>query len=147
MCAKFLTRLESLARNEESKMTTATKTTKATKAVKVATPSEVVISPAVQRQVKNLRTNRDNEKIAKAGATEARKAILDFFGEVTSNTIGTDAKGKRLVSVKVIPSTESINWTELQEQDPELYQSVRAMLKDYITPKGKGNPTIRVDVI
>lgn len=126
-------------------MTTATKTKATTKAT--STPAEVVIAPAVQRQVKALRTSRDAEKLAKESASVARQALLDFFGEVTQNTIGTDAKGKRLVSVKVIPSSEKIDWTEMQKQNPELYDSVREMISEFIIAKGEGEPTIRVDVI
>lgn len=126
-------------------MTTATKTKATTKAT--STPAEVVIAPALQRQVKALRTSRDSEKLAKESASVARQALLDFFGEVTQNTIGTDAKGKRLVSVKVIPSSEKIDWTEMQKQNPELYNSVRKMISEFIIAKGEGEPTIRVDVI
>lgn len=126
-------------------MTTATKTKATTKAT--STPAEVVIAPAVQRQVKALRRSRDSEKLAKESASVARKALLDFFGEVTQNIVGTDASGKRLVSVKVIPSTEKIDWTEMQKQDPELYNSVREMISEFIIAKGEGEPTIRVDVI
>lgn len=145
-----LSRLKSLHKTRGQKEMPALKTaTKvATKATKVATtPAEVVIAPAVQRQVKALRISRDAEKVAKAEASVAREALLAFFGEVTQNTIGTDAKGKRLVSVKVIPSSEKIDWTEMQKQNPELYESVRQMIREFIIPKGADTPTIRVDVI
>ena len=125
-------------------MTTATKTKATTKAT--STPAEVVIAPAVQRQVKALRTSRDAEKLAKESASVARQALLDFFGEVTQNTIGTDASGKRLVSVKLVPSTERIDWIAMEKQDPELYESVRKLIGEYLIPKGATN-TLRVDVI
>ena len=111
------------------------------------TAPSVVIPPATQRFIGKLRTSRDTEKQAKAEASLAREALLTFFGEVTQNIIGTDAKGKRLVSVKVIPSSERIDWTELEKQDPELYQTIRGLLAKFIVPKGEGEPTIRVDVI
>jgi hypothetical protein len=128
--------------------TTTTKTrTSGRSTTTTTTAPSVVIPPATQRFIGKLRTSRDTEKQAKAEASLAREALLTFFGEVTQNIIGTDAKGKRLVSVKVIPSSERIDWTELEKQDPELYQTIRGLLAKFIVPKGEGEPTIRVDVI
>jgi hypothetical protein len=132
-------------------MATATKEAPATKATpattsKTQTPS-VVITPAVQRLVKVLRSKRDEEKLAKELASEARDSILEAFGEVVTNTYGTDAKGKRLVSIKLLDSSERIEWSRLAEEDPELYQSVKALLAPYTVGKGEGKPTVRVDVL
>jgi hypothetical protein len=132
-----------------AKATTATP--KGVKATKVATTSaksgEVILSAMAQRKVKTLRASRDAEKLAKNEATLARDFILKSMGNLTSNTIGTDTRGKRLVSVKVTPSPERIDWDELKKQNPELYNSVRGLIADYIIPKGAGDPTLRVDVI
>lgn len=132
-------------------MATAIKATPAVKATpattsKTQTPS-VVIAPAVQRLVKVLRSKRDEEKLAKEFASEARDGILEALGEVLVNTYGTDAKGKRLVSIKLIDSSERIDWSKLAEQDPELLQSVKALLAPYTIAKGEGKPTVRVDVL
>lgn len=132
-----------------AKATTATP--KRVEATKVATTSaksgEVILSPMAQRKVKALRASRDAEKLAKTEASLARDFILKSMGNLTSNTIGTDKSGKRLVSVKVTPSPERIDWDELRKQDPDLYASVRGLIADYIIPKGAGDPTLRVDVI
>jgi hypothetical protein len=132
-------------------MATAVKV-KAVKAVAVkvkATPAveAIVLTPATQRQIKILRDSRDLEKQAKAKASDARDSILVPFGEIFQNVFGVDAKGKRLVSIKVLASSEKIDWQTLAENDPELYQSVRGLLSAYIVPKGSGTPTIRVDVV
>lgn len=133
--------------NKVSESTTAkkvasTSTTSTPKGEKI-----IVIAPTLQRHIKAIRENRDLEKVAKSAVSVARATLLDTLGEITQNTIGTDAKGKRLVSIKLVPSPEKINWESLAEADPELYQNVRKMLADYITPKGQGKPQIRVDVI
>lgn len=123
---------------------------KPTKAKALVAPTEdatVVLTPAVQKQVRNLRTFRDAEKQNKENADLARKAVLKVFEGITANTIGIDAKGKRLVSVKLVDSTERIDWKLLEKQDPELYTTIRGLLAPYITPKGAGDPTIRVDCI
>ncbi len=109
--------------------------------------SVVTLSPAIQRQVKTLRSKRDEEKLAKETAGEAREAILAVFGEITANAFGVDARGRKLVAIKVIESPERIDWEKLSEQDPELYASVRQLLKPYTKAKGEGKPTLRVDVL
>lgn len=109
--------------------------------------SVVTLTPAIQRQLKVLRSKRDEEKLAKEVAGEAREAILAVFGELSANAYGVDAKGKRLVAVKVIDSPERIEWDRLAEQDPELFASVRELLKPYTKAKGEGKPTLRVDVL
>lgn len=131
-------------------MATATKSQKAqtsTTSTTTSTKEAVVLAPAVQRLVKILRSKRDEEKLAKELASEAREGILSAFGEVSVSTYGTDAKGKRLVAVKVLDSSERIEWDRLAEQDPELHQTIRGLLKPYTKAKGEGKPTLRVDVL
>lgn len=131
-------------------MATATAKPTVKKAVALVAPvkdSTIQLTPAVQKQVRNLRTARDAEKLAKESAELARDSILEVFAGITQNTVGVDAKGKRLVSVKLIDSPERIDWKTLEKVDPELYSTVRGLLAPYITPKGAGDPTIRVDCI
>jgi len=131
-------------------MATATAKTTNRKVVAVVAPQKdatIQLTPAIQKQVRNLRTSRDAEKLAKESADLARVAILQVFEGITQNTIGVDAKGKRLVSIKLIDSPEKIDWKELEKRDPELYTTIRGLLAPYITPKGAGDPTIRVDCI
>ena len=130
-------------------MATATAKSTAKKVALVAPEKDATIqlTPATQRAVRHLRINRDAEKLAKEQAEQQRDIILKAFAGITSNTIGVDAKGKRLVSVKLIDSSERIDWKLLEKSDPELYTTIRGLLAPYITPKGAGDPTIRVDVI
>lgn len=123
-------------------------------AVKTLATGEIVerMTPAVQKQVRSLRDSRNIEKEAKAKAGEARQEILDYFvgklgGEITRNLIGTDGNGKRLVSIKVIKSSEKIDWATMEKNDPELFATIQAMAKDYVIPAGAGEPTLRVDCI
>jgi hypothetical protein len=58
--------------------------------------------------------------------------------------VGVDAKGKRLISLKLIPSSESFDWARLQLQQPELFEMLK---KEYTIPRGAGAPTPRVDTI
>ena len=104
----------------------------------------VVLTPAIQKQVKVLREARNVAKQAKELGDTARTAVLDFVGETEVNLVGTDAKGKRLISVKVIPSTESFDWERLMRDQPELYTMLKS---EYVIPKGQGTPTLRVDLI
>lgn len=135
--------------------TTTPKSVKATKVATTSKPEKVTLSAVAQRKVKALRASRDAEKLAKDEASLARDFIIEFVKEelqekgfdLTDDIVGTDKQGKRLVSVKVMPSAEKIDWGKLQKDDPEAYNSVRALLSNYITPKGAGKPTIRVDVI
>lgn len=103
----------------------------------------VVLTPAVQRQVKLLREARNIAKQAKLTGDTARDEILNFVGETSVSLIGTDAKGKRLISVKVIQSPESFDWASLKENDPELH----ALVQKYKIAKGAGTPTLRLDII
>lgn len=104
----------------------------------------IVLKPAVQRQVTALREARNLAKQAKKSGDEARDAILDAVGSLDDNAIGTDAKGKRLVSFKLIPTSESFDWERFAKEQPELHE---LLVKEYTTPKGAGTPTIRVDLI
>jgi hypothetical protein len=118
----------------------------AAKTVLTSTTSDnlVVLTPAIQRQVKALREGRNLAKQAKAMSDPARLAILDFLGLVSTNLIGTDAKGKRLISVKVVESSEKFDWEAFAKDQPELHE---ALVKQYTIPKGAGDPQLRVDVI
>lgn len=140
-----------MAKRMRDKMTSTTtakgKTLSKTTSTTANAQSVVTLSPAIQRQLKVLRSKRDEEKLAKEIAGEAREAILAVFGELSANAFGVDAKGKRLVAVKVIDSPERIEWDRLAEQDPELFASVRELLKPYTKAKGEGKPTLRVDVL
>lgn len=103
----------------------------------------VVLPPKIQTQVKVLREARNIAKQAKATGDISRDTILEFVGNITKNLVGTDAKGKRLISVKVIESPASFDWKSLEENDPELYK----LVSKYQIPKGSGTPTLRVDII
>jgi hypothetical protein len=104
----------------------------------------VRLTPAVQRQVSILRENRNLAKQAKELGDTARDFVLDFLGSITANLVGTDAKGKRLISVKVIPSSAKFDWEAFAKDQPELHDT---LVKQYTLPKGAGEPTIRVDLI
>lgn len=124
------------------------KAVKATKAVSTTTisvsePKVVVLTPATQKQVKNLREGRDLSKQAKEMSDNARQTILETLGQITSDLVGTDAKGKRLISIKVIPSSEKIDFEQMKLENPELYQLVQR----YKVARGAGEPTLRVDVL
>jgi hypothetical protein len=103
----------------------------------------VVLPPKIQTQVKVLREARNIAKQAKATGDTSRDAILDFVGETSVEVVGTDAKGKRLISVKVIQSPESFDWKSLKENDPELH----SLVQKYKIAKGSGTPTLRVDIL
>lgn len=103
----------------------------------------VVLTPKVQARVKDLREARNIAKQAKLAGDTARDEILNFVGETSVNLIGTDAKGKRLISVKVVDSPASFDWESLKENDPELH----ALVSKYKIPKGAGTPTLRVDIL
>jgi hypothetical protein len=107
------------------------------------TTSSVVLKPALQKQVKALREGRDLGKQAKAMSDTARKNLLDALGTITTELVGTDAKGKRLIVVKVIPSSEKIDFERMEIENPELWELVQT----YKVAKGAGEPTLRVDVL
>jgi hypothetical protein len=73
----------------------------------------------------------------------ARKNLLDALGTITTDLVGTDAKGKRLIAVKVIPSSEKIDFERLAIENPELWELVQT----YKVAKGAGQPTLRVDIL
>ena len=125
-------------------MGTATKATStSTTTISASTPQVVVLKPALQKQVKTLREGRDLGKQAKQISDNARQALLDALGSITSDLVGTDAKGKRLIAVKVIPSSEKLDFERMKLENPELYELVQR----YKVAKGAGEPTIRVDVL
>lgn len=127
-----------------AKVQSAPKVAKATSITSTTEDNLVVLTPAIQKQVKVLREARDIAKQAKATGDTARDVILEFVGETNTTLVGTDAKGKRLISVKVIESSASFDWARLEIQQPELFK----MLKDeYTIPKGSGTPTLRVDTV
>ena len=119
-------------------------------ATKVATvesttkDNNVVLSRKIQAQVKVLREARNIIKQSKVLEKSSRDEILDFVGDITTSIVGTDARGTRLISVKVIESSESFDWKAFEETDPELYT---ALTKKYKIAKGSGTPTLRVDII
>ncbi len=123
-------------------MGTATKN-QSTTTISTTTSNVVVLKPALQKQVKNLRDGRDLGKQAKKMSDTARETLLDALGQITSELIGTDAKGKRLIAVKVIPSSEKIDFERMEIENPELYELVQT----YKVAKGAGLPTLRVDVL
>jgi hypothetical protein len=104
----------------------------------------VVLTPAIQKQVKALREARNIAKQSKELGDTARNAVLDFVGETEVNLVGTDAKGKRLISVKLVQSPESFDWERLMRNQPELYTLLKS---EYVIPKGAGKPSLRVDLI
>ena len=111
--------------------------------ISTSTPQVVVLKPALQKQVKNLRDGRDLGKQAKEMSDNARKNLFDALGKITADLVGTDAKGKRLIAVKVIPSSEKIDFERMAVENPELYELVQT----YKVAKGAGEPTLRVDVL
>ena len=105
--------------------------------------SSVVLKPVLQKQVKALRDGRDLGKQAKEMSDTARKNLLDALGTITTDLVGTDAKGKRLIAVKVIPSSEKIDFERMAIENPELYE----LVQNYKVAKGAGQPTLRVDIL
>ena len=124
-------------------MGNATKTKNQTTTITTSTPQEVVLTPALQKQVKELRSGRDLGKQAKEMSDTARQKLLDALGSITSDLVGTDAKGKRLIVVKVIASSEKIDFERMKLENPELYELVQT----YKVARGSGEPTLRVDVL
>lgn len=114
-----------------------------TTTISTSTPQVVVLKPALQKQVKELRAGRDLGKQAKEMSDNARKNLLDALGQIEADLVGTDAKGKRLIVVKVIPSSEKIDFERMKVENPELYELVQR----YKVAKGAGEPTLRVDVL
>lgn len=135
-----------------AKTSAPSKGAKTAKAVATQTTTEIVLTPKAQKMVRELRASRDSKKVAEDAIAQARDFILEFAksevgGQLFTNTTGTDARGKRLVSIKVIPSSERIDWKSMETKDPELHASVMALIASYIIPKGAEDPTLRVDVI
>ena len=116
---------------------------KDTTSISTTDVSSVVLKPVLQKQVKALREGRDLGKQAKEMSDTARKNLLDALGTITTDLVGTDAKGKRLIAVKVIPSSEKIDFERLAIENPELWELVQT----YKVAKGAGQPTLRVDIL
>lgn len=119
-------------------------------ATKVATvesttkDNNVVLPRKIQTQVKVLREARNIIKQSKGLEKSSRDEILNFVGDITASIIGTDARGTRLISVKVIESSEAFDWDSFLKNDPELHA---VLTKKYKIAKGSGTPTLRVDII
>lgn len=118
--------------------------TKSTTITSTTNANLLVLTPAIQREVKALREGRNLAKQGKEMSEPARLAILDFIGKITSNLVGTDAKGKRLISAKLVDSSERFDWDTFAKDDPELYEALK---KRYTIAKGAGEPQIRIDII
>lgn len=86
-----------------NQMANAVKTTKSEVAVK-AEETLVVLSPKTQRSVKALREAHNLEKVVKEQISVARTSILETLGEGV-DLVGVDAKGKRLLRLKVVHSS------------------------------------------
>jgi hypothetical protein len=124
-------------------MATTTKATPATTQVSVLTATKeetlVRLTPKAQKAVKALAQAHTIEKEIAEQVKSARQVILDEV-DFTTTTIGTDAKGKRLVKVQVIePKSAKFDTTalvaHLAKTNPEL-------LEMFALPMGE--PTKRV---
>ena len=124
-------------------MATTTKATPATKEVSVLTATKeetlVRLTPKAQKAVKALAQAHTIEKEIAEQVKSARQVILDEV-DFTTTTIGTDAKGKRLVKVQIIePKSPKYDTTalvaHLAKTNPEL-------LEMFALPMGE--PTKRV---
>jgi hypothetical protein len=124
-------------------MATTTKATPATKEVSVLTATKeetlVRLTPKAQKAVKALAQAHTIEKEIAEQVKSARQVILDEV-DFTTTTIGTDAKGKRLVKVQIIePKSAKYDTTalvaHLAKTNPEL-------LEMFALPMGE--PTKRV---
>jgi len=124
-------------------MATTTKATPETKEVSVLTATKeetlVRLTPKAQKAVKALAQAHTIEKEIAEQVKSARQVILDEV-DFTTTTIGTDAKGKRLVKVQIIePKSPKYDTTalvaHLAKTNPEL-------LEMFALPMGE--PTKRV---
>lgn len=116
---------------------------KTTSTTATITTTLVVLPPVIQKRVNALREGRNLSKQGKETSDLARNQILEFLDNPTTDLIGTDAKGKRLVSIKMVDSPERMDWTRLEQENPELYNLVVA----YKIPKGAGDSTPRIDIL
>jgi hypothetical protein len=107
------------------------------------TTNLVVLTPVIQKRVNALREGRNLSKQGKEMSESARTEILNFLQNPTTDLIGTDAKGKRLVSIKMVDSPERMDWERLERENPELYNLVIA----YKVPKGAGESSPRIDIL
>jgi hypothetical protein len=128
-------------------MGTRTTATKATPAVKVSTSTTtatkvenlVRLTPKAQKAVKALAQAHAVEKEIAEQVKSARQVILDEV-DFSTTTIGTDAKGKRLVKVQVIePKSAKYDTTALVAY---LAKTNPEVLEMFAQPLGE--PTKRV---
>jgi hypothetical protein len=123
-------------------MANATKT-KSTKTTATVITNSIVLPPAIQKRVNVMREGRNLAKQGKEVSELARTDILKFLGTLVGEIVGTDAKGKRLISVKLVDSPERIDYERLETENPEVYKIVMS----YKIPKGAGEPTPRIDIL
>jgi hypothetical protein len=124
-------------------MATTTKATPATKEVSVLTATKeetlVRLTPKAQKAVKALAQAHAIEKEIAEQVKSARQVILDEV-DFTTTTIGTDAKGKRLVKVQIIePKSAKYDTTALVAH---LAKTNPEVLEMFALPMGE--PTKRV---
>lgn len=114
---------------------------KATTSTTTATKVEnlVRLTPKAQKAVKALAQAHAVEKTIADQIKSARQVILDEV-DFTTTTIGTDAKGKRLVKVQVIePKSAKFDTTALVEH---LRKTNPELLELFVLPMG--DPSKRV---
>lgn len=122
-----------------------TKVAKATTSITSTTKDNLVVLPRkIQTEVNVLREARNIAKQSKELGDTARDTILEFVGNITENLVGTDAKGKRLISVKVVQSSASFDWDALKLEMPEIYDIIKPR---YTIERGAGESTLRVDIL
>lgn len=121
------------------------KVAKATTSITSTTKDNLVVLPRkIQTEVNVLREARNIAKQSKELGDTARDTILEFVGNITENLVGTDAKGKRLISVKVVQSSASFDWDALKLEMPEIYDIIKPR---YTIERGAGESTLRVDIL
>jgi hypothetical protein len=120
-------------------------TTQKTTIASTTNDNLVVLPPKVQRLLTALREGRNLASQAKEMSDTSRDAILAFLGSVTADLIGVDAKGKRLLSVKLVKSSRKFDLDALEKEQPEMYASLVKM--GYIVETGQGEPTPRLNLL
>jgi hypothetical protein len=126
-------------------MANTTKVAKATTSITSTTKDNLLVLPRkIQTEVNTLREARNIAKQSKELGDTARDAILDFVGKTATTLIGTDAKGKRLISVKVVQSSASFDWEALKLEMPEIYDIIKPR---YTIERGAGESTLRIDIL
>jgi hypothetical protein len=126
-------------------MANTTKVAKATTSITSTTKDNLLVLPRkIQTEVNTLREARNIAKQSKELGDTARDVILDFVGKTATTLIGTDAKGKRLISVKVVQSSASFDWEALKLEMPEIYDIIKPR---YTIERGAGESTLRIDIL